>query len=155
METAMTDVALTSHTPIAHPSRLLRRALAVDAALSALSGALMTIDAAPLNVVLGLPTELLRGAGLSLLPWAALVGWLATRPLPPRRAVWAMIGLNALWALDSALLLVSDLVSPTGLGVAFVIVQALAVAGLAALQYLGLRRSSQPALAPAAAARAG
>src|SRR5689334_9588314 len=137
----MTDLALPSHTPIAHPSRLLRRALAVDAALSGLSGFLMIIDAAPLNIVLGLPTELLRGVGLALLPWAAVNGWLATRRSVMRRAVWAVIGLNALWTLDCLGLLVSGLVAPTGLGTAFVIVQAVVVLALAEAQWLGLRRS--------------
>ena len=137
----MTDLALPSHAPIAHPSRLLRRALAVDAALSGLSGLLMAIDAAPLNVVLGLPTDLLRGVGLALLPWAAVVGWLATQPTVMRRAVWAVIGLNALWTLDCLGLLVSGLVAPTGLGTAFVIVQAVVVLALAEAQWLGLRRS--------------
>ena len=138
----MTDLALPSHSPIAHPSRLLRRALGVDAALSLLSGLLMTIDAAPLNVVLGLPTDLLRGVGLALLPWAAVVGWLATRRSVMRRAMWAVIGLNALWTLDCLGLLVSGLVAPTGLGTAFVIVQAVVVLGLAEAQWLGLRRSA-------------
>jgi hypothetical protein len=142
METDMTDLALTSHRPIAHPSRLLRRALAVDAALSGLSGLLMAIDAAPLNGVLGLPTDLLRGAGLALLPWAALVGWLATRPTMMRRAVAAVIGLNVLWALDGIVVLAAGLVAPTGLGAAVVIAQAVVVLGLAEAQWLGLRRSS-------------
>ncbi len=137
----MTDLALTSHSPIAHPSRQLRRALAVDAVLSGLSGLLMAIDAAPLTGVLGLPTDLLRGVGLALLPWAALVGWLATRPTLMRRAVWAVIGLNAVWVIDCLGLLVSGLVAPTGLGTAFVIVQAVVVLALAEAQWLGLRRS--------------
>lgn len=139
---APTSLAPTSHPTAAHPSRLLRTALAIDAALSGLSGLLMLIDAPPLGVVLGLPTELLRYVGLALLPWAAVVGWLSRQTTVSRRAVWAVIGLNGLWALDCVLLLVVGPVAPTSLGIAFVIVQAVAVAGLAELQWFGLRRSA-------------
>lgn len=137
----MTDVAMTSSVPMVHASRLLRGALAIDGALTGLSALLMLVDAAPLSGALGLPTDLLRTVGLALLPWAALVGWLATRASVSRRAVWTVIGMNALWALDCGLLLVSGFVSPTGLGIAFVLVQAVGVAALADVQYLGLRRS--------------
>lgn len=139
----MTDLVLPSHPTAAHASRLLRTALAIDAVLSGLSGLLMLVDAAPLGVVFGLPTELLRYAGLALLPWAAVVGWLSLQATVSRRAVWTVIGLNGLWALDCALVLVSGAVAPTGLGIAFVIVQVIAVGGLAELQWLGLRRSAE------------
>ncbi|MDO9403365.1 MAG: hypothetical protein Q7T87_05000 [Polaromonas sp.] len=52
-----------------------------------------------------------------------------------------MIG-NLGWAAACAALLLADVVAPTGLGTAYVLVQAVTVAALAGLQYLGLRRSA-------------
>lgn len=129
-------------------SSFLRRVLVADAATSGASGLLMALGSAPLENLLGVPASLLRYAGLSLLPFAALVAYLATRRSLPRAAVRAVIALNALWAADSILLLVGGWVGPTALGYAFVIAQALVVALFAEAQYVGLRRS---AASPAAA----
>lgn len=122
-------------------SPFLRRVLLADAATSGASGLLMTLGAGFLEDLLGVPAALLRYAGLSLLPFAALVAYLATRQSPPRAAVWAVIVLNALWAVDSILLLAGGWVGPTALGYTFVVAQALVVAGFAEAQYVGLRRS--------------
>lgn len=124
------------------PSLLLRRALQADAVASAASGLAMFLGAAVLDGPTGLPTALLRYAGLALLPYAALVGWMGLRPYLPRWAVWAVILGNMAWAADSALLLVSGWVQPTGFGIAFALAQALVVAVLAELQFFGLRRSA-------------
>jgi len=59
-------------------------------------------------------------------------------------------GLNTAWVAESTLLLLGGWVNLTGLGYAFVLFQALVVAGFAEAQYLGLRRSSAPALVGAA-----
>ena len=45
-----------------------------------------------------------------------------------------------LWALDSIVLLLINWVAPNAFGTAFVVAQALVVAGFAALQYLGVRQ---------------
>lgn len=119
----------------------LRRVMLADAATSGASGLLMAFGAGPLESLLGVPAPLLRYAGLSLLPFAALVAYLATRESLPRPAVWAVIVLNALWAVDSLLLLAAGWVGPTAVGYAFVIAQALVVAAFAEAQYVGLRRS--------------
>lgn len=124
-----------------HPTPFLRQVLLADAAASGATGLLMTIGAAPLEGLLGLPAALLRYAGLSLLPFAALLAFAGTRSSLPRPAVWAVIVVNALWVADSILLLLGGWVSPTALGTAFVIAQALAVALLAELEYMGLRKS--------------
>jgi hypothetical protein len=67
--------------------------------------------------------------------------FLATRQLSSQSAVWAAILLNVLWTADSLLLLVTGWVTPTQLGYALVIAQAIGVAVLAALEYVGLRKS--------------
>ena len=121
-------------------STFLRRVLALDAISSAAMGVLLLLALTPLTGLLGLPRPLLLWAGLSLLPFAALVGWLATRELPPRAAVWAVVVLNAFWAVDSLLLLLAGWVEPTLLGAVFVVFQALVVGLFAVLQLTGLRR---------------
>ena len=118
----------------------LRRVLLVDAATSAVMGLAMIAFAGTFSALLALPTTLLFEAGIILLPFAAFVGWLASRARPPRLAVWIVIALNALWAIDSLLLLVSGWIAPNGFGYAFIGGQALAVAVLAELEYVGLRR---------------
>jgi CHASE2 domain-containing sensor protein len=123
--------------------------LVADAATSGAAGLLMALDAEFLADLLRVPASLLFYAGLILLPWAALVAWLATRETLPRAGVWAVIGGNALWAADSVLLLLTGWIEPNGMGLAVVIVQAVAVIVFAERQYSGLRKldseSSRPA----------
>jgi hypothetical protein len=120
----------------------LRFALVADALASGATGLLAFACAAILEGWLGLPAKLLFYAGLSLIPYAAIVAYVGTRATIVRAAVWAIIAYNVTWALDSVVLLVSGAVAPTALGYAFVIFQAAAVAAFAALQYAGLRRAA-------------
>lgn len=123
-------------------SPLLRAALLGDAAASGGMGLLLTAAAHPLASLLVLPEPLLRGAGLVLLPYAGLVAWLGVQPRLLRWMVRGVAGINLLWALDSLLLLALGLAVPNGLGIAFVLLQAVAVLGFALLQWAGLRRST-------------
>jgi hypothetical protein len=147
-EKPMSDRSELIHAPVSSngavsPSRFLRSALLADAAASAASGLLMFAGASVLDRTLGLPAALLFYAGLVLLPYAALVGYMGTRAALPRWAVWVVIIGNAAWAAESVLLLLSGWVQPTGLGYAFVLAQAAVVALFAELQYVGLGRSSR------------
>ena len=128
-------------------STFLRRVLALDAVTSGAMGALLGLAQAPLSSMLGLSASLLFWAGLSLLPFAAFVGWLAMRELPPRAGVWAVVLINALWVIDSFVLLASAWPDLTLLGKVFVLFQAVAVAVFAELQFFGLRRSGRLATA--------
>ncbi len=118
----------------------LRRVLALDALSCLAMGLLMSLGAAALAPTFGLPEPLLRYAGLALLPLATFIGWLASRPQPPRALVWVVIAGNLGWTAESFLTL--GQVQATGLGTAFVTGQALAVAGLSMLEYLGLRKAA-------------
>lgn len=51
-----------------------------------------------------------------------------------------MVVVNLLWAIDSIALLFTGWIDPNGLGVAFVVAQAVVVFGFAELEYVGLRR---------------
>lgn len=125
----------------------LRRILLLDAATCIAAGLLMLLGAGLLAGLLGLPETLLRYAGLSLLPFAALLLYLATRQAIPRGGVWLVVALNALWVLDSILLLLAGGYAPTTLGYAFVLAQAGAVAVITELELIGLRRTRQVATA--------
>jgi hypothetical protein len=123
-------------------SMFLRRVLIFDAAISGGTGLLMMLGAEAAQGALGIPAALLRWAGLALIPFAALLVYLATRERTPRGGVSTVIGLNAAWVAASVLLVVSGWVALTTLGTAFVLAQAAAVAGLSLVEHLGLRRAS-------------
>jgi hypothetical protein len=124
-----------------HPSPLfLRRVLLLDAVASGATGLLLLVAAAPLEGMLGLSAGLLRGAGLLLIPFTLFVAYVGLRESHVRGAAWTIVVCNIAWVAASAILLVSGWVSPTMLGYAFVAAQAIAVAVLAELQVIGLRR---------------
>jgi len=119
-------------------SAYLRRVLYADTATCIATGALLTLDAAPLSPLLGLPAALLLYSGLSLFPIAAFMLWVATRRDIPRPGAWLVVIGNAAWVIGSVAVLAG--LSPTTLGYAFVIAQAVVVALLAELEYAGLRK---------------
>ncbi|MBI1777896.1 MAG: hypothetical protein HYR63_21360 [Proteobacteria bacterium] len=123
------------------PSFSLRWVLAADAASSAGAGLLLMLAAEPLGTSLAIPTDLFFFAGLSMLPFAGLVLYVATRAAIAPKAVWAIIAFNALWALDSLLLPATGWVAPTNFGLALVVAQGLWVAVFAEIEYVALRRS--------------
>ncbi|HEX6039746.1 hypothetical protein [Longimicrobium sp.] len=124
-------------------------ALLLDAAASGGMGLLLAGFAGPLAGVLGLPEVLLRYAGAGLLPFAAVLAYLATRREVGRGALWAVIAVNAAWVSESVLLVASGWVSPTSLGTAFVLAQAAAVAVFTWLQFRALPRARHVTAGPA------
>ena len=122
------------------PTLFLRRVLALDSLSCLGMGALMGLGAPALAPLFGLPEGLIRWAGLMLLPLGAFIGWLASRPVPPRALVWVVIIGNLGWTAESFAVLAQRDATP--LGTAFVTAQALAVLGLAGLEYLGLRKAA-------------
>ena len=123
-----------------HPN-FLRNLLLADAASCLAIGAALALGAGLVADRLGLPAALLRGAGLVLLPFAAFVLFVASRPILSRPAVWLIIGGNAAWVVGSAALLIGGFAAPTALGIAFVIAQALIVAVVAELEAMSLRKA--------------
>src|ERR671916_459780 len=106
---------------------LLRWSLLIDAVASGATALLLIAGAGLLEGLLGLPTSLMRYAGLILVPYVAFVAYVGTRAEIARPAVWLVIACNAVWVVASAALLVSGFVAPTMLGTAFVVAQAVAV----------------------------
>lgn len=121
---------------------LLPRVLKVDALTCVAMGLLLVAAHSTLSPLLGLPAALLQYAGLLLFPCAALMAWAGRSARPASALVWLVILGNLAWVLAS-LLLAFVWFSPTVPGQAFLVVQALAVLGLAELEYVGLRRTRQ------------
>jgi hypothetical protein len=119
---------------------LLRNVLAIDALTCTATGLLLSTTASQLSEPLGLSAQLLRGAGLSLFPFALFLAYLARRSEIPAKPVWIAILLNVLWVLDSALLFAWT--APTLLGYAFVSAQALAVLAITGVELVGLKREA-------------
>jgi hypothetical protein len=127
-------------------SIFLRRVLLLDAVSSGAMGVLLLTCGGFLAGVLNLPVELLNEAGIVLMPFALILAFLGTRARLMRAAVWAVIVVNAVWVIDSCVLLLSATLStkwvePTVLGYIFVAGQAAFVALMAELQFIGLRKS--------------
>ena len=126
--------------PLTRAGGLLRLALGLDAVVTGANGAAYLLGASLLDGPLGLSPGLLRGVGVFLLVYAAAVWFVATRRRIPGAAVEAVIGANVLWALGSVVAAVVGIGSLTGLGAAWLVLQAAVVAGFAAVQFVGLRR---------------
>jgi hypothetical protein len=123
-----------------HPRPL----LLVDAATCTAMGVALIAASGPIAGLTQLPAPLLSGAGVALLPVAALMALVASRrPLPAAGLRLVVVG-NLLWIAASIALLVGGWVAPNALGTAFVLAQAIAVAALAMLEYLALRRLAAP-----------
>jgi hypothetical protein len=134
---------------ILRTTTFLRWTLLADAATCVATGLLMTLGSGQLEQFLGLPAGLLRYAGVSLLPFAAFLVYLAKRENLSTQGVWTAIVLNTIWTAASLLLLMTGRVAPTELGYTFVIAQALGVAVFAGLEYFGLRKSTTATVVPA------
>lgn len=134
-------------TTIRNPETFLRRVLIADAVAGAVAGLALLAGAGAVADLLGMPASLLRYAGAALLPVAAFIAFVATRARLPRAGVWIIIAVNALWTVESLILLFSGWVHPTLAGQVFIVAQALMVAGFAELEFIGLRRTAPRAIA--------
>ena len=122
------------------PERLVRRTLAVNAALSALTGVVLLVDAVPLADLLGLEEPLaLRIVGAGLLPFAAAAAWASRHAPLARGAVVAISVLDAAWVLGTLGLAALAPTTFNTLGWAAAGVTALAVDACFTGQVWGLR----------------
>ena len=126
--------------------RFLRTVLWTDAASCVGTAALQIAAPATLAQLLGLPAPLILGSGAFLIGVALFAAFLASREQAPRPGVWLLIAGNWAWVAGCVALAFGG-GSVTGLGIAYLVVQAIAVAVLAELEWLGLRRAPQPAWA--------
>lgn len=139
----MTSTTSTSATPttstatgIHHPAT--RPFLLLDATVTAVNGLAYVAAAGLLADWFGAPVGLQRGLGAFLVLVGLSVTVLATRRPVPRRGVLALVVLNEAWVVASvAYAVMGDL---TGLGRAWIVLQALVVAAFAAGQLWLARR---------------
>ena len=136
----MATIASTVRT--ADDAKLLRFALKQDAIGSGANGVVYLAAAAIFGRLFGLPAGLLYPVGAFLVVFAATLLLLAARPTVSRPAVAVVIAINIAWVAPSVEVLVAGWFPLTTLGVALVIAQAVVVAGFAALQIIGLRRTA-------------
>ncbi|MGK5440421.1 hypothetical protein ACSNN7_01115 [Micromonospora sp. URMC 105] len=136
----MATIASTVRT--ADDAKLLRFALKQDAIGSGANGIVYLAVAAIFGQLFGLPAGLLYPVGAFLVVFAAALVYLGSRPAVSRPAVGVVIAVNIAWVAASVELLVAGWFPLTTLGVALVIAQAVVVAGFAALQITGLRRTA-------------
>lgn len=120
------------------PSLFLRRVLQLDAAATGATGLLLLGGTSLLQSLLNLPAPLMIYAGVFCVAWAVTLGLASLKDEISSGFVWTIIVANIAWVIGSAALLLSGYVSPTWLGYAFVIAQALAVDIFAGLQIFAM-----------------
>ncbi|MFJ8076769.1 hypothetical protein ACIQ7Q_23190 [Streptomyces sp. NPDC096176] len=123
------------------PQSMLRRFLAADALVTGANGLAYSVASGPLGRLLGVDGTLLLVLGLLLTAYAAGVGMLAVRPRPPQLAVTLVVDINIVWSVLGVVALALWL-EPTAVGAAWTVLQALAVAGFAVLQWSALRAAA-------------
>lgn len=119
--------------------RLAKPVLLADAAVTGLNGLAYVALPGVLGDAFGIPSSLLTVLGALLIVVAAGVVVLGTRRPIPRSGMLGIAIVNGAWVLVSIGYAVAG--SPTGLGLAWVLVQATVVAAFAGLQ---LRCAARP-----------
>ncbi|MEU5614886.1 hypothetical protein ACI2L4_06465 [Streptomyces sparsogenes] len=119
---------------------LLRTSLRVDSWATAAFGAVMLAGAKWLRDPLGLPVALSVVFGIVMLAGGAVLALIARYPRIPVRAAAAVVVVNSLSCLGMVALACTDVVELTGLGRAFMVVGAVAVAVFGEFEFVGLRR---------------
>jgi multisubunit Na+/H+ antiporter MnhB subunit len=117
----------------------LRRVLALDAVAGAGTALLHLLGAGALAPLLGLPHGLVVASGITLIVYVATAAYLASCEPVPRGPVWALIAGNWAWVLACLALLFGG-AAGTVYGQAWLVMQAVAVAVLAELEWMGVRR---------------
>ena len=122
-------------------ARLLKLALIVDAGASLGLAGLQLFMPALLAKYLSLPDLLVTGTGAFLVAYALMLVLVARAGRVWEFVVQFIIIGNVGWALGCLALAATSIVSPSGLGMAFLSLQAIAVLMFAGLEYAGLQAS--------------
>ncbi|MFJ8535256.1 hypothetical protein [Streptomyces sp. NPDC093591] len=134
----MSATSLAALARTSDPQSVLRRFLALDAVVTGANGLAYLVASEPLGRLLGVDRALLLALGAFLTGYAAAVGLLASRARPAALAVRAVIEANLAWAVLSLVALVVWL-TPTTAGAVWTVLQAVTVAGFAALQQAAMK----------------
>jgi hypothetical protein len=120
----------------------LRLALRLDAIVTGANGLAYLAAANLLDGPLGISAGVLRPIGAFLVVFAAAVWSVSSRSEPAPAGVLAVIAANVLWVVDSLAVVAFGWFSPTTGGSVWIVLQALTVAGFAALQAYALTASA-------------
>ncbi|WP_409494276.1 hypothetical protein [Amycolatopsis sp. cmx-11-12] len=123
------------------PPTLLRRALLLDAITTSGNGLLYLLASGPISELLGVRSAPLLAVGAFLTTYGIVV---AVTAKPARPAAWAtrmVIGTNIGWTLISVVTAASGWLETNPIGMAWTVAQGFVVAGFAALQWIGLKRT--------------
>ncbi|MEV5339432.1 hypothetical protein AB0K93_13220 [Streptomyces sp. NPDC052676] len=120
------------------PRTMLRRFLALDAVVTGANAVAYLAVSGPLGDLFDVDARLLLILGAFLAVYAAGVGLLASRPHPAAPPVRLVVEGNLTWAVLSLLALALWL-TPSTAGAVWTVLQALTVAGFAALQHRALK----------------
>ncbi|MFH9013145.1 hypothetical protein ACH4C6_17420 [Streptomyces sp. NPDC017943] len=134
----MSAIQLAALARTTEPQSVLRRFLALDAAVTGANALAYLAFSGPLGRFLGVGSGLLLGVGAFLALYVAGVALVAGRRRPPAAGVRAVVEGNAAWTVLSLAALALWL-SPSTAGAVWTVVQAVSVAGFAALQHLALK----------------
>ncbi|MEU1053862.1 hypothetical protein [Streptomyces sp. NPDC005876] len=135
----MTTTHIAALARTAEPEAMLRRFLALDAAVTGANALAYLALSGPLGRFLGAGSRTLLALGAFLALYAGAVALLAARRRPPAPGVRAVVEANLAWAAVSVAALALWL-EPTTAGAVWTVLQALVVAGFALLQHLALRQ---------------
>lgn len=139
----MRSVTMTTRRPAADGATplLLRTGLRIDSWATTVFGIFMLVGNRWLSGPLGLPSAWSIPFGTAMLGGGAALALIAGYPqIPPRLAATVVVG-NALSCAAMLLLTFTSVIPLTGLGVAFMVMGALAVAVFAEIELVGLRRA--------------
>ncbi|WP_181703662.1 hypothetical protein [Chthonobacter albigriseus] len=121
--------------PFDRKSLPLRPILMADAAACLVMGIGLIGLAGPLEPLTGLSQTFAMVAGALLLPVAAFILVVASRPAIPAAGVAVIVAGNVGWIAASLLILATGMVQTTALGTTLVLAQAAAVAVITALEH--------------------
>lgn len=124
---------------------LLRRLFWFDAATCIALLLILLVAGGPVETFTGLPRALHLVSVAILVPSGALMIFTARRSPLFRPGALLIVAGNAAWTLASAWVALSGVFPLTGAGIALVLLQGVAVAVLASLEYAALRRATEPA----------
>lgn len=119
-----------------------RLSLIGDAVICGALAALAIVAASPLSDAMDLPANLIRGAGIVLIPYVVYLAVIVARNVLTTATIRVAVLVNILWAVGCAVVLLSGHVEPNALGVVFIAVQAAGVLLIGAIQHLGAREAS-------------
>ncbi|MFJ4534865.1 hypothetical protein ACIP39_02625 [Streptomyces tibetensis] len=134
----MSAIQLAALARTSEPQSMLRRFLALDAAVTGANALAYLTLSGPLGRFLGADATLLLAVGAFLAVYAAAVGLLAARRQPPALGVRAVVEANLAWTAVSLAALALWL-TPSTAGAVWTVLQALVVAAFAVLQHTALK----------------